>query len=207
MQPQKIAYKNRFRLLLGFKKIRLNTISDSKGIDRFVEGFDTLGEAIAAKKVFSEVSGIDIKRLIVQTYSQNTAFEIPPITELANEVFKVAKTFSGKGLARNNYERGDSKYKPGKWYGGEVRMAESVNHSKGRSTLPKEKKIKNQNLVDSGTFSQISKSRGGYLNLEYNLIDSLRKKGFKTRLDLKNHLKKAAFSVRQSNNIITIYYS
>lgn len=209
---KKIVYKNRFRvrdLVLG-KIIALNTITDARGVYRFVAPFDSYAEALAAMKLNASYSHRPESEFKVESYGYSQKHEVPVVSEAANKILARMKAFSGKGLAYNTLipKKDERKYDPSRYYTREIHMFQSMERNKGLSTLPRAKADKSASIVDTVTAERIQKLKS-HGTLEGGIIDNIRKKidSFPNRKALKDHLRKAGFSVKQTNKLICKVYA
>ncbi|MBU6392497.1 MAG: hypothetical protein KGQ83_09695 [Planctomycetes bacterium] len=194
-----LRFKNRFRVKYNGKVLALNSVTNTKGYSQFVAGFSTLDEAVKTRRAYAAIRGIDENQMVIESYSESLRHWVPSFSVEANEYFKKAKTFSGKGLRFKNLESPkDGKYNPAKYYGIEVQFAKSVEFSKGKSVLPKEKKVKHGYVP--GKYAALIKNDYGVLNLGESLITSLSKKGLGKKA-LRKYLRSNGYSVCQSISI------
>lgn len=207
--PEAIRFKNRFRILYHGKVLALNSITNSNGNSQFVQGFETLQEAIDTRRIYAGIRGVHEEDLSIESYSENTRHLVPGFSMEVNKELERRKVFSGKGLRFKNWEnRHDNKYQPGKYYGPEVGLAQSAERSKGMSIISKVKEKKDRaragaskltGMGPSGMYFS-SMADHGAMTLGYSLVDSLRKKEL-GRKALRKYLRAAGYTVRQSIEI------
>lgn len=200
----KFAYRNKFRIVDELGNIlRLNTIINVKGSSQFIEGFDTLLEAQAARDIHAFSVGLSAENFTIQPYAEQYVLSVPVVTvKSLNKELEKRKIFSGKALPLNTTlrESEERKYKPDKYYTHEIWLAQSVERNKGKSTLPREKKRKNEGLNDTDTFLKLERLRDSSF-MESSIIKSVLSHKFKNRKELKNYLQPLGFSHRRIEKI------
>lgn len=215
---EKVVFRNKFRVLdSDCNIVRLNTNTDRNGVAKYIEGFETQGDAIAALNLYCIAGGLDVGTFTVESYPESQSF-IVPITknEQVNKGLAKLKVFNGKGLKFNtdyHTRKNDNKYKPDKYYGPDVRMAQSVEHNKGISLISKKgdsRKFKNAGVEDIETAQKVERLKGARYTVQPSFIDhlveSLSRQNFSSAQNLKQHLRDKGFSTRQTNEIFLKVY-
>lgn len=215
---EKIVFRNKFRVLDADNNIvRLNTNTDRNGVAKYIEGFETQGDAIAALNLYCIAAGLETTSFSIESYPESQSFTVP-VTKSANinKALSKLKVFNGKGLKFNtdyHTRKNDNKYKPDKYYGPDVRMAQSVTHNKGISLISKKgdsRKFKNAGVEDIETAQKVERLKGARYTIQPSFIDhlveSLSRQPFTSAQDLKKHLRSKGFSARQTNEIFVKVY-
>lgn len=204
-----IRFKNRFRIKYNSKTLALYHHLNKNGDYIFTQAFRTYDDAIKTMRVYARQRGIDISKLKVESYSETTPHTVGDFSPEASKILEKRKIFSGRGLRYKTVETGSNKYAENKYYSPEVKFAQSVNFSKGKSVTAYGKKYNpKQDIVDINYFeTKIKPLRiGGFFNLEDSLVSSLRKKNFGKK-KLRKHLRTLGYSHSRTMELIDKTFS